>query len=73
MWSLFCPAEAPGLQDVYGPEFDALYTKYEQAGRARKTIKAQVGPEARPSPGRMRVRSFGGRPACARAPFAAAL
>ena len=42
MWSLFCPAEAPGLQDVYGAEFEALYTKYEQAGRARKTVKAQV-------------------------------
>ena len=41
MWSLFCPAEAPGLQEVYGPEFEALYTKYEQEGRARKTVKAQ--------------------------------
>ena len=41
MWSLFCPAEAPGLQEVYGPEFETLYTKYEQEGRARKTVKAQ--------------------------------
>ncbi|KAF9920707.1 hypothetical protein FBU30_009375 [Linnemannia zychae] len=40
-WSLFCPAEAPGLQDVWGDEFDALYHRYEQEGRARKTIKAQ--------------------------------
>lgn len=40
-WSLFCPNEAPGLQDVFGAEFEALYAKYEAEGRARKTIKAQ--------------------------------
>jgi ribonucleoside-diphosphate reductase alpha chain len=41
MWSLFCPNEAPGLQDCYGEEFEKLYTSYEAAGKARKTIKAQ--------------------------------
>ncbi len=40
-WSLFCPNEAPGLQDVYGQEFEELYEKYELEGRARKVIKAQ--------------------------------
>jgi len=40
-WSLFCPNEAPGLQDCYGEEFEKLYTKYEKEGKARKTIKAQ--------------------------------
>lgn len=40
-WSLFCPAEAKGLCDVYGDEFEALYEKYEKAGVARKVIKAQ--------------------------------
>ncbi|OQE36117.1 hypothetical protein PENCOP_c012G05755 [Penicillium coprophilum] len=40
-WTLFCPNEAPGLADVYGDEFEALYAKYEQEGRGRKTIKAQ--------------------------------
>ena len=40
-WSLFCPNEAPGLSDVYGDEFDALYTRYETEGRARKTVQAQ--------------------------------
>ncbi|KAF9941375.1 ribonucleotide-diphosphate reductase subunit rnr1 [Mortierella alpina] len=40
-WSLFCPAEAPGLQDVWGDQFEELYHRYEQEGRARKTIKAQ--------------------------------
>ena len=41
-WSLFCPNEAPGLQDVFGDEFEALYEKYEKEGRARQTIKAQA-------------------------------
>ncbi|PTM08828.1 MAG: ribonucleoside-diphosphate reductase subunit alpha [Bacteroidetes bacterium] len=40
-WSLFDPNEAPGLFDVHSGEFEALYHKYEQEGRARKTIKAQ--------------------------------
>ena len=41
LWSLFCPNEAPGLADVYGDEFEALYTKYEAEGRARKSVSAQ--------------------------------
>jgi len=40
-WSLFCPATAPGLSDVYGQEFHDLYVTYEQEGRAKKTVKAQ--------------------------------
>lgn len=40
-WTLFCPNEAPGLNDVYGAEFKALYEKYEAEGRGRRTIKAQ--------------------------------
>lgn len=40
-WTLFCPNEAPGLADCWGAEFEALYTKYEQEGRGRKTIKAR--------------------------------
>jgi len=40
-WSLFCPNECPDLHDSYGKEFEALYTKYESEGRARKTIKAR--------------------------------
>ena len=40
-WSLFCPFEAPGLEDVYGDEYEALYVKYEKEGRAKRTIKAQ--------------------------------
>ncbi|KAF9132223.1 ribonucleotide-diphosphate reductase subunit rnr1 [Mortierella sp. 14UC] len=40
-WSLFCPAEAPGLQDVWGEKFETLYATYEREGRARRTIKAQ--------------------------------
>ena len=40
-WSLFCPSEAPGLADCYGDKFRELYARYEQEGRARKTVKAQ--------------------------------
>jgi ribonucleoside-diphosphate reductase subunit M1 len=40
-WSLFCANEAPGMHEVYGEEFEALYEKYEREGRARKTIPAQ--------------------------------
>ena len=40
-WTLFCPNEAPGMADVYGEEFEALYERYEKEGRGRKTIKAQ--------------------------------
>ena len=40
-WTLMCPNECPGMSDVYGEEFDALYLKYESEGKGRKTIKAQ--------------------------------
>jgi len=41
VWSLMCPHECPGLDDVWGEEFEELYTKYEREGKARKAIKAQ--------------------------------
>ena len=40
MWTLMCPNECPGLYDVYGEEFEAMYTAYEAAGKGRKTIRA---------------------------------
>ena len=40
-WTLFCPNEAPGLSDVWGDEFRALYEKYEAEGRGRKKVQAQ--------------------------------
>ena len=40
-WSLMCPNECPGLDDVYGAEFEALYTRYEAEGRYRKQVKAK--------------------------------
>lgn len=27
VWSLMCPHESPGLPDVWGDEFEALYTR----------------------------------------------
>ncbi|CAM9193609.1 unnamed protein product [Scytosiphon promiscuus] len=41
-WSLFCPNEAPGLPDVFGDEFEALYASYEAKGLARRSIKARL-------------------------------
>lgn len=40
-WTLMCPNECPGLSEVWGEEFEKLYTKYEKEGKGRKTIKAQ--------------------------------
>jgi ribonucleoside-diphosphate reductase alpha subunit len=40
-WSLFCPAEAPGLADVHSAAFDALYLDYEARGLARKRVSAR--------------------------------
>jgi ribonucleoside-diphosphate reductase alpha chain len=35
-----CPNECPGLYDVYGDEFEALYESYEKLEKEEKTIKA---------------------------------
>merc|ERR1712216_819645 len=46
-WTLFCPNEAydkeadKGLMDVWGEEFEKMYTQLEAAGKGRKTVKAQ--------------------------------
>ena len=40
-WSLFCPSEAPGLADVWGPDFDAKYLDYQARGLARKKVSAR--------------------------------
>jgi ribonucleoside-diphosphate reductase alpha chain len=40
-WTLMCPNECPGLCDVYGDEFETLYTSYETQGKGRKTIRAR--------------------------------
>jgi len=40
-WTLMCPDECPGLADVYGDEFVALYTKYETEGKGRVTLNAR--------------------------------
>merc|ERR1719258_108611 len=46
-WTLFCPNEAvdvesgKGLMDVWGEEFEKMYTELETANKGRKTVKAQ--------------------------------
>jgi len=41
VWTLMCPDECPGLSDVYGDEFEKLYTKYENEQRGKETMKAR--------------------------------
>lgn len=40
-WTLMCPDECPGLSDVWGKDFVALYEKYEASGKGRCTMKAR--------------------------------
>jgi len=47
-WTLFCPNEAfdektgKKLYEVWGEEFEELYTRLAEQGKGKKTIKAQV-------------------------------
>uniref|UniRef100_A0A0K8R899 Ribonucleoside-diphosphate reductase n=1 Tax=Ixodes ricinus TaxID=34613 RepID=A0A0K8R899_IXORI len=40
-WSLMCPNDCPGLDDVYGKKFEQLYTKYESEKRYIRQVPAQ--------------------------------
>jgi len=46
-WTLFCPNEAydqesgKGLMDVWGEQFETMYTRLEAEGKGRKSVKAQ--------------------------------
>jgi ribonucleoside-diphosphate reductase alpha subunit len=40
-WHLMCPSECPGLQDVYGPDFDELYARYVLEGKFVRVVKAR--------------------------------
>ena len=40
-WTLMCPDECPGLSDIYGDDFVALYLKYETEKKGRETINAR--------------------------------
>lgn len=42
-WSLFCPNEAPGLDDCWGDEFEELYTKYEREVSIRFKLIVTLG------------------------------
>lgn len=41
VWYLFSPDEAPGLADVFGEEYEALYFKYVEEKRYRSSVQAQ--------------------------------
>ena len=40
-WHLMSPSESPGLDEVYGKEFEELYIKYVHQGKFVKEIKAR--------------------------------
>ena len=40
-WTLMCPDKCPGLSDVYGDEFEELYTRYENENKGNKTMSAR--------------------------------
>lgn len=40
-WYLFCPHECPGLNDVYGLEYEMLYKKYVTEHREKRVVKAR--------------------------------
>ncbi|KAH3672824.1 hypothetical protein WICMUC_004046 [Wickerhamomyces mucosus] len=40
-WYLFSPDQAPGLNEVYGEEFNKLYEKYVSEGKYLRSIRAQ--------------------------------
>ena len=40
-WTLMCPNQCPGLSDVFGNNFEKLYTKYEKENKGIKTVKAR--------------------------------
>jgi ribonucleoside-diphosphate reductase alpha subunit len=40
-WYLMCPNESPGLQDVYGEEFNEMYRMYVAQGRYKKKVRAR--------------------------------
>jgi len=39
-WYLMSPDECPGLNEVYGKEFETLYNKYVSEGKYREKVKA---------------------------------
>jgi ribonucleoside-diphosphate reductase alpha subunit len=40
-WYLFCPHECPGLNDVYGLEYEVLYKSYVNQNKEKKVMKAR--------------------------------
>lgn len=41
VWSLMSPDQSPGLSNVYGNEYENLYTQYEKEGKYIKQIRAR--------------------------------
>jgi ribonucleotide reductase alpha subunit len=40
VWSLMCPSTCPGLNNIYGEEFEKVYLTYEKEGKFTRQVKA---------------------------------
>ena len=40
-WTLMCPSACPGLDNIWGAEFEARYEQYEREGRGSETVNAR--------------------------------
>ena len=40
-WYLMCPNESPGLQDLYGDDFNEMYRTYVAQGRYKRKVRAR--------------------------------
>ncbi|XP_066595733.1 ribonucleoside-diphosphate reductase large subunit-like [Prorops nasuta] len=41
VWTLMCPHESPGLDNVWGEEFEKLYTRYESENCFKRQVQAR--------------------------------
>ncbi|XP_066582853.1 ribonucleoside-diphosphate reductase large subunit-like isoform X2 [Prorops nasuta] len=41
VWTLMCPHESPGLADLWGENFEELYTRYESEKRFKRQVQAR--------------------------------
>jgi ribonucleoside-diphosphate reductase alpha chain len=42
-WTLMCPSECPGLYDVYGEEFEKMYTAMKRAKEEKQSKRRSCG------------------------------
>lgn len=48
-WSLMCPNECPGLDEVWGEEFEKLYERYEVTANVASIIRPNTSLAGHPN------------------------